>query len=190
MLKIENPMGLTLPETLKGGGLVMPFGEHQPEIGESVFIAPQASVIGQVRLGARASVWFGAVLRGDIARVEVGEGSNIQDNTVMHVGNEDPCIVGNHVVVGHNVTLHGCTIEDHCLIGMGATVLNKVVVGSGSVIGANALVTQGMEIPPNSLVLGSPAKVKRQLSDEECALHRHYAPKYVKVAEGYFPMCR
>ncbi len=185
MLPVQNPMGLVLPETLHGGGLVLPYGEKQPQIGEEVFIAPFASVIGETTLGARASVWFGAVLRGDIAPVRVGAGSNIQDNSVLHVGDEDPCIVGENVVVGHNVILHGCTIEDDCLIGMGAIVLNKAVIGRGSVVGAGALVTQGLIVPPYSLVLGSPARVRRELTEEERAEQAVFAPKYIGVARGY-----
>ena len=116
MLSIENPMDLELPKSLFGGGLVMPFQDLKPSIGEDVFLAPRASIIGQVTLGDKVSIWFGAVLRGDIARIEVGEGSNIQDNSALHVGNDDPCLVGRNVVVGHKVTLHGCTVEDNCLI--------------------------------------------------------------------------
>jgi gamma-carbonic anhydrase len=184
---IQNPMNLVLPESLFGGGLVLPYLDHAPEIGQDVFIAPTASVIGQARLGDKASIWFGAVLRGDIARVEVGEGSNVQDNSVLHVGDEDPCIVGKNVVIGHNVILHGCTVEDDCLIGMGAIVLNKAVVGKGSVVGAGALVTQNMVIPPYSMVIGSPAKVRRELTDEERRHNAVFGPKYTRVAENYRP---
>lgn len=184
-LKINNPYGLVLPESIYGGGLVMPYGAKLPVIGENVFIAPNASIIGETELGDDVSIWFGAVLRGDIAPVVVGKGSNVQDNSVLHVGDEDPCIVGRNVVVGHNVILHGCTIEDDCLIGMGAIVLNKSVIGKGSVVGAGAMVTQGTIIPPYSLVLGSPAKVKRELHDDERAHHGIFAPKYTRVAAGY-----
>lgn len=184
---IQNPAGLVLPESLYGGGLVLPYLDHAPQIGEEVFIAPNATVIGRTTLGDRVSIWFGAVLRADIAEVRVGEGSNIQDNCVLHVGTEEHCIVGRNCIVGHNVTLHACTVEDDCLIGMGATVLNDAVIGRGSVIGAGALVTQGTKIPPYSLVLGSPAKVKRELTAEEREHHMHYAPKYIKVAQNYRP---
>lgn len=164
---------------------MLPYLEHRPQFGENVFIAPNASVIGQVKLGANASVWFGSVLRGDIAAVEVGEGSNIQDNSVMHVGDDDPCIVKNNVVVGHNAILHGCTVEDGCVIGMGAIILNRAVIGKGSVVGAGALVTQGTVVPPYSLVLGSPAKVKRPLTQEEIEQQSVFAPKYIRVAANY-----
>ena len=157
-MQIQNPAGLALPASLHGGGLVLPYLEHAPSIGEDVFIAANASVIGRTALGDRVSVWFGAVLRGDIAAVEVGEGSNIQDNSILHVGDENPCVVGRNVVVGHNATVHGCTVEDDCLIGMGAVILDGAVVGRGSVVGAGALVTQGTVIPPYSLVIGSPRR--------------------------------
>ena len=184
-MPIENPHQLTLPESLAGGGWVLPYQAHTPMIGEDVFIAPTATVIGRTTLGDRASVWFGSVLRGDIAPVEVGEGSNIQDLSMLHVGDDDPCIVGRNVVVGHRVILHGCKVEDECLIGMGAIVLNGAVIGRGSVVGAGALVTQRTIVPPGSLVLGSPARIKRELTDEERAEHSVFAPKYVRVAANY-----
>jgi carbonic anhydrase/acetyltransferase-like protein (isoleucine patch superfamily) len=165
--------------------LVTPYLDKVPAIGENVFLAPHASIVGEVTLGAKVSVWFGAVLRGDIAPVRVGEGSNVQDNSVLHVGDEEPCVVGANVVVGHNAILHGCTVEDDCLIGMGAIVLNGAVVGRGSVVGAGALVTQGTLIPPYSLVLGSPAKVKRALTNEERIAQSVFAPKYARIAENY-----
>ncbi len=184
-MNIQNPAGLPLPESLFGGGLVLPYLEKTPTIGDNVFIAPNATVIGQTTLGKDVSIWFGAVLRGDIAAVSVGDGSNVQDNSVLHVGNDDPCIVGKNCIVGHNAILHGCTIEDECLVGMGAIVLNKAVIGKGCVIGAGALVTQNTHIPPYSLVIGSPAKVKRVLTEEERQDHTHFAPKYIKVAANY-----
>lgn len=187
-LHIQNPMNLKLPKSLYGGGLILPYQDYQPEIGDEVFIAPTASVIGQTRLGDRVSVWFGAVLRGDIAAVEVGEGSNIQDNSVLHVGDNDPCIVGRRVVVGHGVILHGCRVEDDCMIGMGAVILNQAVIGEGAVIGANALVPQRMVIPPYSLALGSPARVVRELTEEERQEQSVFAPKYIQVAHNYRPM--
>lgn len=139
-------------------------------------------------MGDRVSIWFGSVLRGDIAPIEVGEGSNIQDQCVLHVGSEDPCVVKKNVVVGHNVTLHGCTVEDDCLIGMGAVILNRAVVGQGSIVGAGALVTQDMRIPPRSLVLGHPAKVARELTPQEIEANAGYALKYQTVAQNYFPL--
>lgn len=184
-MPVQNPMGLLLPTNVCGGGLVMPYLDRVPSIGENVFLAPSSAIVGGVTLGENTSIWFNAVLRGDIADVRVGKGSNVQDNSVLHVGDEDPCIVGDNVVVGHHVLLHGCKVEDDCLIGMGAIVLNGAVVGKGSVVAAGALVTQNMLIPPYSLVLGSPAKVKRELTDEERQHHAIFSPKYVRVAANY-----
>ncbi|MEW6236490.1 MAG: gamma carbonic anhydrase family protein [Candidatus Omnitrophota bacterium] len=184
-MNIQNPMNLPLPESLAGGGLVIPFREKTPIIGENVFLAPNASIIGEVILGDNVSVWFGAALRGDIAAVEVGEGSNIQDNSVLHVGTGAPCIVGRYVVVGHLAILHACTVEDSCLIGMGAIVLDGAVIGNGSVIGAGTLVTQGTVIPPYSLVLGSPGKVIRELTEDERIKQSAFALKYVELAGEY-----
>lgn len=184
-MKIQNPGMVDLPESTFGAGLVLTYEGKKPRLGSNVFLAPNTAVIGDVKLGDNVSIWFGSVLRGDIARIEVGDGSNIQDNSVLHVGDNDPCIVGRNVVVGHRALLHGCRIEDGCLIGMGAIVLNGAVIGEGSVVGAGALVTQGTIIPPRSLVLGMPAKVRRQLTDEEVAHHGAFAPKYVRVASNY-----
>lgn len=184
-MQIQNPANLPLPESLFGGGLVLPYLGSQPEIGENVYIAANATVIGSTKLGKDVSIWFNAVLRGDIAAIEVGDGSNVQDNSVLHVGSSDPCIVGKNCIVGHNAILHGCTVEDQCLIGMGAIVLNKAVIGKGSVIGAGALVTEKTVIPEYSLVIGSPARVKRTLTEDERENYTHFAPKYVKVAENY-----
>ncbi|MFB3785903.1 MAG: gamma carbonic anhydrase family protein [bacterium] len=184
-MQIQNPKNLPLPPSLYGGGLVLPYLEHAPVIGEDVFLAPHAAVIGQVTLGGRVSIWFGAVLRGDIAPVTVGEGTNIQDNSVLHVGGGAPCVAGRHVVVGHHAVLHGCTVEDGCVIGMGAIVLDRAVIGQGSVIGAGSLITQGTVIPPYSLVLGSPGQVARELTEEEIKQNAQYAPKYIKVAVNY-----
>ena len=136
-------------------------------IGEGHFIAPTASVIGDVTLMPKSSIWFACVLRGDAERIEVGEGSNIQDGTVMHADPGFPMVVGKDVTVGHNAMLHGCKIGSGSLIGINAVILNGAVIGEGCLIGANSLVTEGTEIPEGSLVLGSPAKVKRTLTVEE-----------------------
>ena len=180
-------MKIAVPASAYGGGLVLPYQNHTPQLGENVFIAPNASVIGEAALGDEVSIWFSAVLRGDIAAVSVGRRSNIQDNAVLHVGENEPCIVGENVVVGHQALLHGCTVEDDCLIGMGAIVLNRAVIGRGSLVGAGALVTQGTVIPPNSLVVGSPATVKRELTRRERQQQANYAAKYVIVAQNYRP---
>ena len=144
-------------------------GNRHPVIGNRHFIAPGAVVIGSVELGEDVSVWFNAVLRGDNDTIRVGAGSNVQECAVLHVDEGVPLTIGSRVTVGHKAMLHGCTIGDGCLIGMNAVVLNKAVIGAESLIGANALVTEGMEIPKRSLVLGSPAKVVRELDDEAVA---------------------
>lgn len=157
--------------------------KKQPVLGEGVYIASTGVVIGDVTLGEHSSVWYNAVLRGDINRIEVGHHSNIQDNAVLHLADDYPCIIGNWVTVGHSAVIHACTIGDECLIGMGATILDGAVIGDQCIIGANALVTQGKEIPPGSLVLGSPAKVVKTLSEEERAGLKPWAQKYVENAE-------
>ena len=136
-------------------------------LGKGHFIAPGAAVIGDVVLHENASVWFGCVLRGDADRIEVGAGSNIQDGTVMHADPGFPMTVGECVTIGHKAMLHGCTIGDRSLVGIGAIVLNGAKIGKGCLIGANALVTEGMEVPDGSLVLGSPGKIKSQLTAEQ-----------------------
>ena len=155
------------------------FLRREPQVGQGVYIARTAVVVGDVTLGDFSSVWYGAVLRGDINRIVVGHHSNVQDNAVLHLADELPCLVGNWVTIGHSATVHACTVEDECLIGMGATVLDGAVIGAQSLVGANALVTPGTRIPPGSLVVGAPAVVKRALSPAERAGLRHWAEKYV-----------
>jgi carbonic anhydrase/acetyltransferase-like protein (isoleucine patch superfamily) len=156
------------------------FLRKEPRIGKNVFIARNATVIGDVTLGAHASVWYGAVLRGDINRIVVGHHSNIQDNAVLHLADDFPCLVGNWVTVGHSAIVHACEVGDEVLVGMGAVILDGAVIGKQSLIGAKALVTQGTKIPPGSLVLGAPAKVVRQLSKDERAGLKWWAQKYVE----------
>jgi gamma-carbonic anhydrase len=158
------------------------FLRKQPVLGPGVYIAKTAVVLGDVTLGAHSSVWYNAVLRGDINRIVVGDYSNIQDNAVLHLADDYPCLIGRYVTVGHSAVVHACTVEDECLIGMGATVLDGSVIGGQSIVGANALVTQGTIIPPGSMVLGSPAKVVRSLSPDDRALLRTWADKYVTNA--------
>lgn len=154
----------------------------QPTLGEGVYIAQGAVVVGDVSLGTHSSVWYNAILRGDINRIVVGHHTNIQDNAVLHLADEYPCLVGNYVTIGHSAIVHACTVDDDCLIGMGATILDGAKIGAQSLIGANALVTQNTEIPPGSLVLGSPAKVARSLTEEEKADLRESAEKYAENA--------
>ncbi|HET8621986.1 MAG TPA: gamma carbonic anhydrase family protein [Gemmatimonadales bacterium] len=151
----------------------------------SAFIAPTAVVLGDVSIGADASVWYHAVLRGDIAPIRIGSETNIQDGSVIHVDTDVPCTVGRRVGVGHRVILHGCVIEDECLIGMGSVLLNHVRVGTGSVIAAGAVIPEGVTIPPGSLVIGVPGRVVRTVDD---ALRRRIAETwshYVEVAQAH-----
>ncbi|MER6081968.1 gamma carbonic anhydrase family protein [Streptomyces sp. NPDC001833] len=147
--------------------LIVGIGGREPRIEADVFVAPTASVIGDVTLEAGASVWYGAVVRGDVEKITVGARANVQDNVTLHADPGFPVRVGERVSIGHNAVVHGATVEDDCLIGMGATVLNGAVIGAGSLVAAQALVPQGMVVPPGSLVAGVPAKVRRELSAEE-----------------------
>lgn len=156
-----------------------------PQVDPSAYVAPGAIVMGDVRLAARSSVWPGAVLRGDIHEIRLGEGSNIQDGSVVHLADDYGAYIGAYCTIGHLAMIHACTLEDECLIGMKATVLDGAVIGRRSIVGAGALVTKGTIVPPGSLVLGMPAKVVRQLSPEEQADIRHWADKYVLVAAAH-----
>ncbi|MCK1798955.1 gamma carbonic anhydrase family protein [Streptomyces sp. XM4193] len=149
--------------------LIRAVGDRRPTIADGAFLAPTATVVGAVTLGEGASVWYGAVLRADFEPIEVGADSNIQDNCVIHTDPGYGARVGERVSVGHGAVLHGCVVEDDSLVGMGATVLNGARIGAGSLVAAQALVPQGMEVPPNSLVAGVPAKVRRELTEEERA---------------------
>jgi len=151
----------------------------RPVLGRDVYLAKTAVVVGDVTLGDESSVWYGAVLRGDINRIAVGRGTNIQDNAVLHLADELPCLLGDHVTVGHSANVHACTVGDRCLVGMGATILDGAVIGEECLIGAHALVTPGTRIPAGSMVLGSPAKVVRPLTLEERSRLKHWADKYV-----------
>jgi carbonic anhydrase/acetyltransferase-like protein (isoleucine patch superfamily) len=154
----------------------------KPVLGKDVYIARGAVVVGDVTLGDGASVWYNAVLRGDINRIVIGAGSNIQDNSVVHLADEFPCILGNYVTVGHSAIVHACTIGDECLIGMGAVVLDGAEIGAQCLIGAKALVTQHAKIPDGSLVLGAPARIVRALTPEERSGLKYWAEKYVGTA--------
>jgi len=156
-----------------------------PRVAESAWVAENAQVMGDVHLAAGASVWFGAVLRGDTEPIVVGEGSNIQDGSVLHADIGLPLTIGRHVTVGHQVMLHGCTIGDESLIGIGAVVLNGAKIGKNCLVGAGALVTEGKEFPDGSMILGSPARVVRQLSPEQIEGLRRSAQHYVENAERY-----
>jgi carbonic anhydrase/acetyltransferase-like protein (isoleucine patch superfamily) len=165
--------------------LIVPFGEATPKIDPSAWVAPNATLVGSVNLGPRASVFYGAVLRGDTDAIVIGAESNIQDNVTMHTDTGLVLTVGSGVSVGHGATLHGCTVENDSLIGMGATVLNGAVIGAGSLVAAGAVVREHAVIPPGSLVAGVPAKVVRQLSDEERAGLVENARHYVELGQAH-----
>ena len=156
-----------------------------PRLDPTAFVATNATVIGEVSLGAEASVWFGAVLRGDINRIEIGPRSNIQDGVIVHVADQFPAIVGELVTVGHAAIIHACTVGDEVLVGMGAVILDGAEIGARSIIGARTLVTMGMKVPPGSLVLGSPGKIVRTLSAAEQTGLKRWATKYVETAKRY-----
>jgi carbonic anhydrase/acetyltransferase-like protein (isoleucine patch superfamily) len=160
----------------------------------TAFIAPGAVVLGDVTLGAQASVWYGAVLRGDTAPIVVGQASNIQDGSIVHVDAGVPATVGARVGVGHGVILHGCTIDDECLIGMGSVILNGVRIGTGSVVAAGAVVPEGLQVPAGSLLVGVPARITRQVDEALRARVQATWAHYVREAErhraGAFPLAR
>ncbi len=155
-----------------------------PKAGD-VWIAPGAQVIGDVRLGQGVTIWFGAVIRADNEPMQIGDGSNVQDNSVLHSDAGMPLTIGANVTIGHRVTLHGCTIADDCLIGMGATILNRAKIARNCIVGAGALVTEGKEFPEGSLIVGAPAKVMRPLTERDMAAIRASAASYVANGRRY-----
>lgn len=165
--------------------MIVSYQDHTPVIDGTAFIAENAAVAGQVTVGKDASVWFGAVLRGDLQPITVGEGSNVQDNAVVHVGANTPAVIGKNVTVGHGAVVHGATIGDNVLVGMGAIVLDGAVIGENCIIGAGALVTSNTEIPANSLVLGMPAKVTKTLTPAQIMGNRMNALEYRKLAKEF-----
>jgi carbonic anhydrase/acetyltransferase-like protein (isoleucine patch superfamily) len=156
-----------------------------PDTARAHFVAPNATVIGDVVLGAQSSVFYGAVLRGDINVIRVGEGTNIQDNAIVHLADDAGAFIGAWCTIGHAAIIHACAIGDECLIGMGATVLDHARIGARSIVGANSLVPQHFECPPGSLVYGSPARLIRVLSEDEQRALRGWAEKYVEVARAH-----
>lgn len=170
--------------------MVHSFEGERPDIAKAAFIAWNAEVLGRVALGRASSVWYGAVLRGDIADIRVGDESNVQDGAVLHVDEGQDCVIGEKVTIGHGAIVHACTIGDRCLIGMGAVILNRAVIGEDSIVGAGALVTQGKAFPPRSMILGSPAKVARPLTDEEVAGLASHAEGYAELARRTASGCR
>ncbi len=162
--------------------MIHSFEGRKPRVHESSFVAWNAEVLGDVELEEGSSVWYGAVIRADIGRVRVGRDSNVQDGSVIHVDADRPCVLGEGVTIGHRAVLHSCSIGDHALVGMGAVVLDGAEIGSESIVGAGALVTQGKKFPPRSMILGSPAKVARELTEEEATGLHHHAAEYAKLA--------
>ena len=168
--------------------LILPYGGKMPQVAEDAYIAPNATLIGDVTVEAGASVWFGAVLRGDDEAIRVGAGSNVQDNAVLHADRGYPTIIGAGVTVGHAAIVHGAKVGDGALIGMGATLLNGAAVGAESLVGANALLSEGKEFPPRTLVLGVPAKAVRELDEQALAGLKASAAHYQERARRYRAM--
>ncbi|KYH35605.1 galactoside O-acetyltransferase [Clostridium tepidiprofundi DSM 19306] len=161
------------------------YNKFEPKIKESCFIADNASIIGNVDIGEDSSVWFGAVIRGDLEKIVIGRRTNIQDNCTIHVDTDCSVELGDGVTIGHNSIIHGCKIGNNCLIGMGSTILNGATIGDNCIIGANSLITQGKKIPSGVLCLGSPAKIIRELTEEEINFIKKNAEHYVELAKCY-----
>ncbi len=165
--------------------MIRSYRDKQPRLGTRAWVDVSAQVIGDVELGDDASVWMNTVVRGDVNWIRLGARTNVQDNCVLHVTAQHPTTLAEEVTVGHSVTLHGCTVERLCLVGIGAIVLNGAVVGEESIVAAGALVPEGMKVPPRSLVMGVPAQVRRTLSEQERAGLRSYAERYLGYKEEY-----
>jgi carbonic anhydrase/acetyltransferase-like protein (isoleucine patch superfamily) len=161
------------------------FDGHQPVVPESAYVDPSAQLIGRVVLGERASVWCNVTIRGDVNAIRIGDDTNIQDNSCLHVDRDKPLEIGAGVVIGHCATVHGCSVENDCLIGMGSTLLSGARIGAGSIVAAGSLVLEGQEIPPRSLVMGAPARVRRPTTDEEVGRIRNNAQSYVQLSREY-----
>ncbi len=165
--------------------MLLPYRGAYPVIHPSVFVAPGADVIGRVRLAKDSSIWFGCVLRGDVNRIEIGEATNIQDGSILHVDDDHPCLIADHVHVGHHANLHGCRVERHALIGIGAIVLSGSRIGSGSIVGAGSVVLEGARVPPGVLVVGAPARVVRTVTAKDLQYTKRWIAKYVRLAKAY-----
>ena len=169
--------------------MILPHHQCYPKLGKNVFIAPSADVIGEVEIDDESSIWFQVVIRGDVNWIKIGARTNIQDQSCLHVTRKTcPLQIGDEVTVGHRVMLHGCTVGNRVLVGMSATIMDRAVIGDDSVVGAGSLVTEGKEFPPNSLILGSPAKVVRELKPEERGFLTKSAKNYVEDAKEYLGM--
>ena len=167
--------------------VIFPIGDIEPQ--RPHFLAPNATLVGDVRFGKQCSIWFGAVLRGDINYISLGDACNVQDNCVLHVSKKLPCILGNHVTMGHQATAHACTIGDHCLIGMGARVLDGAVLGTGVLVAAGCVVPEGMQVPDHSLIAGVPGRVVKTLSAEQQARLKQLSQDYIAYKDYYPELC-
>ena len=165
--------------------MIVRYQRHVPTIHPSAFIAASADIIGRVRLAKDSSVWFGAVLRGDVNRIQIGEATNIQDGSILHVDDEHPCVLADHVHVGHHANLHGCVVERGAMVGIGAIVLSGARIGAGAIIGAGSVVLEGTVIPPRVLAVGAPARVVRPVRARDLAYIRRWVAKYVRLAKAY-----
>jgi carbonic anhydrase/acetyltransferase-like protein (isoleucine patch superfamily) len=166
--------------------LIRAWGGKTPRLADDAWVADGAVILGDVEIGAGSSIWFGAILRGDVNHIRVGARTNVQDHAVLHVTTgTHPTVVGDDVTLGHRVTLHGCTVKDRCLVGIGAVVMDGAVVGEDAMVGAGSLVPPGMVVPPGMLAIGSPARIKRELTREEIAYFRKSAESYAGLAARY-----
>jgi carbonic anhydrase/acetyltransferase-like protein (isoleucine patch superfamily) len=161
------------------------YREFKPKIGQGAYIAPSADVIGRVELGDNANVWHQTVVRGDVNKIVIGANTNVQDLSILHVTEKNPLLIGSGVSIAHHVTLHACTIGNHCLIGMGAIVLDGATIGEGSVVAAGSVVPPGKTYPPNSMIMGSPAKVMRELTEQERNQYHNHYKSYLNYKEQY-----
>ncbi len=165
--------------------MIVKLNDIKPKVSENAFVAENAVIIGDVELAENVSIWFGAVLRGDIEKITIGKNSNVQDNSTIHTDYGIPCVVGENVTVGHNVILHSCSIGDNVIVGMGSTILNGAKIAKNCLIGANSLVTHKIQFEEGSLILGNPAKVVRKLTDKEIEHIQENANHYVENSKRY-----
>jgi carbonic anhydrase/acetyltransferase-like protein (isoleucine patch superfamily) len=165
--------------------MILPYRGTYPAIHPSAFVAPGADVIGRVRLAKDVSIWFACVLRGDVNRIEIGEATNIQDGSILHVDDDHPCLIADHVHVGHHANLHGCRVARGAMIGIGAIVLSGAQIGEEAIVGAGSVVLEGTRIPPRTLAVGAPARVVRPLTARDIGYIRRWVAKYVRLAKAY-----
>lgn len=164
---------------------MIPYKGYKPKIDKTAYVAMHTTIAGKVTIGRNSSIWFGSVLRGDLNTIEIGNSTNIQDNSTIHMDHDTPVKIGDNVTVGHNCILHGCTVQDNVIVGMGATILDGAVISRNSIVGANSLVTSGKVYPEGMLILGSPAKAVRELTEQEIAKIQANADEYVMLAKEF-----